>query len=408
MADTILTFSDFADEGVQFLTLPRLRSTPLHTTRRASTYAEYLAEWHGKFQGRALPPKPAGELPVAEAYVNCGRWVWKCICEIALIVEPGEDLICVGCGLGGWRSVVFPYNSEAIEEELLKLPGHRLNAPLRQWNTMWTLDYLRERVAKADAIIAETGRIPRALSIGSTRVWATGEVLTAANMNTFISQILDDLAGRNGVIELDDSISFLSSATSPLTLPRGTTAQRPSSPSNGMIRYNTTLGQVEFYNGDWKPLPTDTATFADLQANGLVGDGANQFAIGNHTHGLEISSSDFSYLNITAVTADTMWHTISASTDADVSDVSQRVGLVVSLSTHFSHTYTLDLRFRRTTTVIETLTGIAITPQTRLVRAYIDNPGTGMASYNVQARANRNPSTNISGVFLTALVLSPS
>ena len=35
-------------------------------------------------------------------------------------------------------------------------------------------------------------------------------------------------------------------------LPRGTTAERPSSPSTGMIRFNTTTGVVEVYNGtDW-------------------------------------------------------------------------------------------------------------------------------------------------------------
>lgn len=37
-----------------------------------------------------------------------------------------------------------------------------------------------------------------------------------------------------------------------LQLPVGTTAERPSSPSDGYIRYNTTLGFVEYYkNGNW-------------------------------------------------------------------------------------------------------------------------------------------------------------
>ena len=37
------------------------------------------------------------------------------------------------------------------------------------------------------------------------------------------------------------------SSTGSLSLPPGTTAQRPGSPSNGMIRYNTTLNQFEGY-----------------------------------------------------------------------------------------------------------------------------------------------------------------
>lgn len=37
-----------------------------------------------------------------------------------------------------------------------------------------------------------------------------------------------------------------------LTLPSGTTAQRPSTPVNGMVRYNTTLSRVEGYaNNSW-------------------------------------------------------------------------------------------------------------------------------------------------------------
>ena len=38
-------------------------------------------------------------------------------------------------------------------------------------------------------------------------------------------------------------------ATGAWTIPVGTTAQRPSSPATGMIRFNTTTGKVETYNG---------------------------------------------------------------------------------------------------------------------------------------------------------------
>jgi len=34
-----------------------------------------------------------------------------------------------------------------------------------------------------------------------------------------------------------------------IRLPAGTTAQRPSSPVSGMLRFNTTLGYPEFYDG---------------------------------------------------------------------------------------------------------------------------------------------------------------
>ena len=34
-----------------------------------------------------------------------------------------------------------------------------------------------------------------------------------------------------------------------LTYPNGTTAQRPSSPVAGMMRYNSTTTRMEYYNG---------------------------------------------------------------------------------------------------------------------------------------------------------------
>ncbi|MGZ6477651.1 MAG: hypothetical protein ACXWQE_00035 [Bdellovibrionales bacterium] len=49
------------------------------------------------------------------------------------------------------------------------------------------------------------------------------------------------------------AISF--SNTDYIAIPVGTTAQRPGSPTNGMIRYNTTLTSFEGYNGTlWAPI----------------------------------------------------------------------------------------------------------------------------------------------------------
>ena len=39
-------------------------------------------------------------------------------------------------------------------------------------------------------------------------------------------------------------------STEAITLPRGTTAERPGSPVNGMLRYNTTLGATEQYRNN--------------------------------------------------------------------------------------------------------------------------------------------------------------
>jgi hypothetical protein len=42
---------------------------------------------------------------------------------------------------------------------------------------------------------------------------------------------------------------ILSSESGSITIPAGTTAERPSVPAEGMFRYNTTLTAFEYYNG---------------------------------------------------------------------------------------------------------------------------------------------------------------
>jgi hypothetical protein len=52
------------------------------------------------------------------------------------------------------------------------------------------------------------------------------------------------------VINGNQIANFVS--TGAVTMPRGTTAQRPTVPVNGMIRYNTTLNRLEGYaNNAW-------------------------------------------------------------------------------------------------------------------------------------------------------------
>ena len=92
----------------------------------------------------------------------------------------------------------------AIEAELLRQPGYRHNAPFRNWEPGWSLDVS----AGADGGGAgqdcrRGGDVhPGGQSIGTPRTWAVGEVLTAANMNTFVREIQKDLSGANGPVEL--------------------------------------------------------------------------------------------------------------------------------------------------------------------------------------------------------------
>lgn len=59
--------------------------------------------------------------------------------------------------------------------------------------------------------------------------------------------------------------------TGALQLPSGTTAQEPATVSAGAVRWNTTVPQLELYNGSaWVPIGTGTSTNPILQGNASV------------------------------------------------------------------------------------------------------------------------------------------
>jgi len=64
-------------------------------------------------------------------------------------------------------------------------------------------------------------------------------------------------ADGSGILELQSSAGVVvaTNNSGAFSIPAGTTAQRPVSPVNGMIRYNTTLGLVEIYKaGVWSDI----------------------------------------------------------------------------------------------------------------------------------------------------------
>jgi len=73
----------------------------------------------------------------------------------------------------------------------------------------------------------------KAFSLGTVEV---NPVDTASNLSV-------NVQAANGLL------SYADSATGGLYLPSGTTAQRPASPATGQMRFNTTTGSVETYNG---------------------------------------------------------------------------------------------------------------------------------------------------------------
>ena len=114
--------------------------------------------------------------------------------------------------------VDLPENWVEIEAVLLNQPGYCHRAPIRE-RQGWTIDYLGERTNQEKAQVDLGIEMPRALFIGVTRVRVTGD---------------------NGELEFRDSIRVLNpSGDRVIYLPEGTTAQRPSSPVRGMMRWNS-------------------------------------------------------------------------------------------------------------------------------------------------------------------------
>src|SRR5210317_1942601 len=71
--------------------------------------------------------------------------------------------------------------------------------------------------------------------------------------------VLDVTNSRVGVGTASSATTFHISSTDAVRLPSGNSAQRPGSPANGDIRYNSDTGAVEGYAGGWLKMTGGTA-----------------------------------------------------------------------------------------------------------------------------------------------------
>lgn len=92
-------------------------------------------------------------------------------------------------------------------------------------------------------------------------------------------QVLNRRAPYDQRLYVDMDNSVVMTTTNNLTLPSGTTAERPkfASSVNGMIRYNTTLDEIEVYqSNNWRSLRFKEPTIITQQSLG-AGDGINLY-----------------------------------------------------------------------------------------------------------------------------------
>ena len=240
MEDRIILYEDYKEE----YTSPEILIIP------GVSYDDYLLERAKAYVGVDELPAKDNVLAQVPALVDGGRWMWQCIaCDVGVVVDMDRITkeaslsICPSCMYQGWVKVAMPDNLGEIEEELLRQPGFRLRTAFRNWEPHWSMDHLRHRTARAQEQVAQGVPNPRGASIGATRLWSVGEVLTAGNKNTFERQVLRDLAGRNGPIGPYESAIILNNST---------TAQRNAFAAEaGMMLYNATTERFEGYGGSW-------------------------------------------------------------------------------------------------------------------------------------------------------------
>ena len=102
---------------------------------------------------------------------------------------------------------------------------------------------------------------------------SSGVVVTSDTSGALALQTANTTA-----MTIDSSQNATFNSTGALAVPSGTTAQRPASPVNGQIRYNTTTSQTEIYQGGaWNSFISGSATTVTyLVVGGGGGAGADQ------------------------------------------------------------------------------------------------------------------------------------
>ena len=106
--------------------------------------------------------------------------------------------------------------------------------------------------------------------------------------------------------KIEQGLLKFTEATDYLKIPTGTTAQRPSSPANGYIRFNTTIQQFEGYSGtNWSSL----GGVRDVDGNTYIipetAPAANEnilYFYNNNVNTLQLSESSLDFTGIDNIT----------------------------------------------------------------------------------------------------------
>jgi hypothetical protein len=110
-----------------------------------------------------------------------------------------------------------------------------------------------------------------------TNAAAAGDLITIESF--FVSAVLNAIPNVAGAITPTLLDSTSQSGSGAIQIPVGTTAQRPTSPTNGMVRKNTTTGYVEY----WDPATSSWLAIGAFAASGGIVSTSGLFTLHTFT-----------------------------------------------------------------------------------------------------------------------------
>lgn len=173
---------------------------------------------------------------------------------------------------------------------------YNLGTAGKRWNNLHTTS------AYIDDIHIDAGVIENTVSNANLELRTNGSgsiliddfIIKSNVLQTATSNIT--LTPGSGVVDIN--------STGSVRIPSGTTAQRPSVPAVGMIRYNTTTSRFEGYDGNWIVLTGVYDLDADTYITAELTPGANDNIIRFYSAGSEIASITQTEFNVSKLNVD--------------------------------------------------------------------------------------------------------
>ncbi len=204
---------------------------------------------------------------------------------------------------------------------------------------------------------------------------------------------LDVTNSRVGVGTASPATTLHVSATDAIRLPSGTTGQRPGSPANGDIRYNSTLTTIEGYaNGGWANLASgDELKDADEDTKIQVEESSDEDIIRFDIAGTERAKIEAATITLGTTTLSTTASTFTGTaTNGDITFTPNGSGKVAVSS---NMEVTGNLTVNGTTTTIDSTTLVIEDPLIQLAK---NNSGGAANTFDQGLFFNRGSDANVS------------